>query len=182
MSQRFEKLKGLLKELFQLDQPDLDFGIYRVLHAKSAEVSQFLDDDLLPQVQAAFAQYRSADKAELEKELSEVIVGIEAAGMNPDDSPKVKELRIRLKSDAVDIAALESEVYTTTCSTSFAATTPRATSSPSASTHADAFSNIRPRSRHPTPRLAPRAPLPRRPPAPAVPRSSGCPGASRARS
>ena len=111
MSQKYEKLKILLKELFQLDQPDLDFGLYRVLHAKSAEVSQFLDNDLLPQVQAAFGQYRTADKAELEKELSTVIAGVETAGMNPDDSPKVKDLRARLKSEAVDIGALESEVY-----------------------------------------------------------------------
>lgn len=27
MSQKYEKLKTLLKELFQLDQPDLDFGL-----------------------------------------------------------------------------------------------------------------------------------------------------------
>ena len=50
MTQKFEKLKALLKELFQLDQPDLDFGLYRIMHAKSAEVTQFLDKDLLPQV------------------------------------------------------------------------------------------------------------------------------------
>ena len=111
MSQKYEKLKTLLKELFQLDQPDLDFGLYRVIHAKSAEVSQFLDQDLLPQVKDAFALYRSADKTELQKELSKVIAQVEAAGMNPDDSPKVQSLRARLKSDAVDIAALESEVY-----------------------------------------------------------------------
>ena len=111
MSQKYEKLKTLMKELFQLDQPDLDFGLYRVMHAKSAEVSQFLDKDLLPQVKAAFGQYKTADKAELEKELSKVIAGVEAAGMNPDDSPRVKDLRARLASDAVDIGALESEVY-----------------------------------------------------------------------
>ena len=81
------------------------------MHAKSAEVSQFLDKDLLPQVKVAFGLYQSADKAELEKELTKVIAGIGAAGMNPDDSPKVKDLRGRLKSDAVDIGALESEVY-----------------------------------------------------------------------
>lgn len=63
MNQRFDKLVALLKELFQLDQPDLDFGFYRVMHAKSAEVSQFLERDLLPQVKAAFAQYQPADKA-----------------------------------------------------------------------------------------------------------------------
>lgn len=42
MSQKFQKLKTLLKDLFQLDQPDLDFGLYRVIHARSAEVTQFL--------------------------------------------------------------------------------------------------------------------------------------------
>src|SRR5688572_1950375 len=111
MSQQYEKLKTLLKELFQLDQPNLDFGLYRVMHAKSAEVSQFLDKDLLPQVQAAFGQYKTADKAVLEKELAKVIAGIEAAGMNPADSPKVKDLSAQLKSDAVDVEALEREVY-----------------------------------------------------------------------
>ena len=52
MNQKYEKLKTLLKELFQLDQPDLDFGLYRIMHAKSAEVTQFLDRDLLPQGKA----------------------------------------------------------------------------------------------------------------------------------
>jgi adenine-specific DNA-methyltransferase len=37
MSQKYEKLKTLLKELFQLGQPDLDFGLYRIIHAKSTE-------------------------------------------------------------------------------------------------------------------------------------------------
>ena len=111
MSQKYEKLKMLLRELFRLDQPDLDFGLYRVLHAKSAEVSQFLEKDLLPQVKTAFDQYKNADKAELEKELNQVISGIAAAGMDPGDSPKVKELRAKRKNDAVDIGTLESEVY-----------------------------------------------------------------------
>ncbi|MCK9365012.1 MAG: site-specific DNA-methyltransferase [Syntrophales bacterium] len=111
MSHKHEKLKTLLKELFQLDQPDLDFGLYRVMHDKSAEVTQFLDKDLLPQVKAAFGQYKTADKAEIEKELAKVIAGIEAAAMDPAQSPRVNELRARFKSDAVDVAALESEVY-----------------------------------------------------------------------
>ena len=111
MNPKYEKLKTLLMELFQLDQPDLDFGLYRVMHAKSAEISQFLDKDLLPQVQASFAQYKTADRSEIEKELTKVIAGIDAAGMNPDDSPRVRDLLVRLKEDSVDIASLESEVY-----------------------------------------------------------------------
>ena len=111
MNQRHEKLKTLLKELFQLDQPDLDFGLYRVMHAKSAEVSQFLDKDLLPQVKDSFALYQSADRVEIEKELDKAIAQARDLGVVPDDSPKVKELRARLQNDAVDIGSLESEVY-----------------------------------------------------------------------
>ena len=40
MSQKYDKLKTLLKEFFQMDQSDLDFGLYRVMHTKSAELSQ----------------------------------------------------------------------------------------------------------------------------------------------
>ena len=111
MSQKYEKLKMLLKELFQLDQPDLDFGLYRIMHAKSAEVSQFLDKALLPQVKTAFNQYRSADKVEIEKDLATAIEQAQGLGVDPETTQRVKELRARLKSDAVDIGALESEVY-----------------------------------------------------------------------
>ena len=111
MSQKYEKLQTLLKELFQLDQPDLDFGLYRVMHAKSAEISQFLDNDLLPQVTDAFALYRSADKEEIEKELGKAVEQAQGLGVDPETTQKVKDLRARLASDAVDIGALESEVY-----------------------------------------------------------------------
>jgi len=111
MSQKYENLKRKLMELFQLDQPDLDFGLYRIMHAKRAEVTQFLDEDLLPQVKQAFAQYKSADKAEIEKELAKVVAGVEAAGIDPGLSPKVAELRARIQNEAVDVGALESEVY-----------------------------------------------------------------------
>ena len=106
MSQKHEKLKTLLRELFQLDQPDLDFGIYRVLHARSAEVSEFLDEDLLPQVRAAFGQYRTTDKAEIEKDLATAVEQARGLGVDPETAKKVKELRDRLKTDAVDINAL----------------------------------------------------------------------------
>ncbi|MDF1552468.1 MAG: site-specific DNA-methyltransferase [Deferrisomatales bacterium] len=74
-------------------------------------MSQFLDKDLLPQVKTAFAQYQPADKAALEKELAALKAGIERAGMDPAQSPKVQELEKHLREDAVDLNALEAEVY-----------------------------------------------------------------------
>ena len=111
MSQSFDKLIDLLKELFQLDRPDLDFGFYRIMHAKSAEVTQFLERDLLPQVKEAFARYQSADKAAIQKELDETVRRIASDGADPETSPKVRELRERLAGEAVDLTALEAEVY-----------------------------------------------------------------------
>ena len=111
MSQKFEKLKSLLKELFQLDRPDLDFGIYRIMHARSAEVSQFLEKDLLPQVKAALATYRPADKVEIKKELDEAVKAATALGVDPEQSPKVRELKERYEIHAVDLSALEADVY-----------------------------------------------------------------------
>jgi adenine-specific DNA-methyltransferase len=73
MSEKFNKLKVLLQELFQLDQPDLDFGLYRVLHARRVEITEFLDQKLLPQVQEAFTGYLPADRAAIERELDEAI-------------------------------------------------------------------------------------------------------------
>src|SRR5271166_2688114 len=110
-NQKYEKLKNLLRELFQLDQPDLDFGLYRIMHAKSAEVTQFLDKDLLPQVKEAFGLYKTADKAELEKELAKAIEQAQSLGAEPETLPKVKELRAKLANEAVDIGGLENEVY-----------------------------------------------------------------------
>ena len=111
MNQKYEKLKNLLKELFQLNEPDLDFGLYRIMHAKSAEITKFLDEDLLPQVQEAFSLYKTADKEEIEKELSRAITQARDLGADPNSTPKVKELREKLSHTAIDISALESEVY-----------------------------------------------------------------------
>jgi adenine-specific DNA-methyltransferase len=111
MKQPIEKLKDKLSELFQFDQADLDFGIYRIMNAKRGEITLFLEQDLLPQVKQAFKEYKPSDKAEIQKELDKVIEGVKAAGMDPEQSPKVKELQARLKEDSVDLTALENEVY-----------------------------------------------------------------------
>jgi len=94
MKDNFGKLIDLLQELFQLDQADLDFGIYRIMNARRDEISRFLKQDLLPQVREAFNEYKSADKALLKQELDKAIDGAKALGYDPDTAPKVKELGI----------------------------------------------------------------------------------------
>lgn len=111
MATNFEKLQKLLEELFQLDQADLDFGIYRIMNQKRDEVVRFLEKDLLPQVKEAFGQYQSADRVGLQSELDKLVAQITSAGMNSDDSPKVQGLRQQMADSSVDVAALENEVF-----------------------------------------------------------------------
>lgn len=106
----FEKLLEKLKELFQLNQPELDFGIYRIMHAKSNEVATFLEKDLLPQVKEALSQYQSVDRSRIEQELAEAISQAQGLGVDPETTNKVKELRALL-ADSPDDAAVEAEVY-----------------------------------------------------------------------
>ena len=107
---RFGRLVKLLKELFQLDKPDLDFGFYRIMHAKEAEVTRFLEVDLLPQVKEAFQQYRSADRATLEQQLAEAEQGARAIEVDPDGVAKVQRLRKAIAA-GTDVDALEADVY-----------------------------------------------------------------------
>lgn len=107
---KLKRLIGKLRELFQLDQPELDFGIYRIMHAKAGEVTEFLEKDLLPQVREAFAQFQNDGSAKSRKKLEQLVAELLDAGVDPEASPKVRNLRAEL-AGAVDIAALENEVY-----------------------------------------------------------------------
>ncbi len=40
------RLQGLLRELFQFENADLDFGIYRIMNHKRREVRAFVDEGL----------------------------------------------------------------------------------------------------------------------------------------
>ncbi|WP_370237561.1 MULTISPECIES: DNA methyltransferase [Henriciella] len=102
---------NLLKALFQLDQPDLDFGLYRIMHAKSHQVSRFLEEDLLKIIQDAFGE---ADEAKL----AEAQAAYEAAkkqaadygAPDPDATPPVMKAKAAL--DAVRNAEThEGDVY-----------------------------------------------------------------------
>ena len=104
------KLKTLLRELFQLDSADLDFGIYRIMNSKRSEIERFLDNDLLPQIKEAFLQYQSSDSVHIKAELDKVIQQLKDAGVDPELSPKVKEFREKL-STAIDVSALENQVF-----------------------------------------------------------------------
>lgn len=105
-----KKFIDLLEEIFQFDQADLDFGIYRIMNQKRDEVIRFLNKDLVPQVQNAFEKYKNADVEEIKQQIEELENKLNDMGVAKESSEKYSILKDKL-NEGVDISALENEVF-----------------------------------------------------------------------
>lgn len=110
VSPSFEKLKAKLRELFELDKADLDFGIYRVLRQRHSEITEFLDKHLEKSVREALLSHQSLQTANIDDDLHKAEKAAQDAGISPEQSPRVMELREKLKSEG-DLATVADEVY-----------------------------------------------------------------------
>lgn len=54
MNKQQQQLITRLEDMFQLDQPELDFGLYKIMHAKSRQISAFLTKELSEQIDQVF--------------------------------------------------------------------------------------------------------------------------------
>jgi adenine-specific DNA-methyltransferase len=106
----FERLKAKLRELFELDKADLDFGIYRILRARHAEITTFLDQHLEQTVRDALQSHGGLQLAQIEEKLRKAESAARTAGFDPATSPIVQELRAQYSAGA-DLDALADEVY-----------------------------------------------------------------------
>jgi hypothetical protein len=66
MTTELEKFQNLLRQLFQFDCADLDFGIYRILNYKRKQVEEFIAHRLPQIVDEAFQAYAESDKENLQ--------------------------------------------------------------------------------------------------------------------
>ncbi len=106
-----DRLKTLLKELFQLDKPELDFGLYKIMHAKSQQITQFLDTDLLKEIEAAFGAESAGRLQQAEHKVAEAIDQAKEFGApNPEATPAVTSARAAYKL-ALDGGNTEAEIY-----------------------------------------------------------------------
>ncbi|QMB02989.1 site-specific DNA-methyltransferase [Escherichia fergusonii] len=108
---KYNELVKKLKEIFQIDRPELDFGIYRILNARADEINDYLDNKLKAKIQSALADAGNANKSELEHQLQLTIKAATDAGVDPADSPKVQELKKQLVAMASGANEHENAVF-----------------------------------------------------------------------
>jgi adenine-specific DNA-methyltransferase len=108
---KFQELVTKLREIFQIDRPELDFGIYRILNARAGEINEYLQNRLAEKVQQALSAGSAASAQQLQAELQEAEKNAQALGVNPDTVPKVQELRAKLKETAAGSSEHENAVF-----------------------------------------------------------------------
>ena len=96
--EKLSKLKEKLRELFQLNRGDLDFGLYRIMALKGAEINEFINEHLLPQVTETLGDIAKSDISLLEADLEKATSDAQGPGVDPEATPKVKELKARIKA------------------------------------------------------------------------------------
>lgn len=108
---KFQQLITKLREIFQIDRPELDFGIYRILNARADEINDYLENRLAEKVQAALAVGNAANTQQLQTELQEAEKNAQALGVSADGVPKVQELRNKLKAATTGYGEHENAVF-----------------------------------------------------------------------
>jgi len=92
------QLKRLLRNLFQFDSADLDFGIYRIMNKKRDEIERFIEEDLIDAVEAGFGEYSESKGANLKDEIETIKA----------------EIHENLGEDALDDSGELNQIYVTT--------------------------------------------------------------------
>ena len=108
---KFDELVTKLREIFQIDRPELDFGVYRILNARADEINEYLTKRLREQVEAALATGSAANMEAQQRELEEAIKAAQALGADPETLPKVKELRAAITGAPSGASDYENAVF-----------------------------------------------------------------------
>ena len=110
MSQLTE-LTHKLKEIFQINRADLDFGIYRILNTRSAEIERYLSETLPQAVKQAFGENQSEQLTNWKIELEQAKKQAQDLGIDPTQAPKVQDLQNKIAQAQKSTGDNETAVY-----------------------------------------------------------------------
>ena len=95
---KFNELVDKLREIFQIDRPELDFGIYRILNSRADEINEYLEKRLKEKVEQTLASGNSANVDQLKEELKKAttinrigilfFLSLEYTKVAPNKSPR----------------------------------------------------------------------------------------------
>jgi adenine-specific DNA-methyltransferase len=109
---KYDDLVKKLKEIFQIDRPELDFGVYRILNIRADEVKDYLEKRLKAKVAKSLGSSGAANMDSIYTELKQKEGQYSADGLNPDAVPTIIELRKKLAGCSISTSEDENAVFT----------------------------------------------------------------------
>ena len=119
-----EQLKEKLREIFQFEYEDLDFGIYRIMNYKRKEIEKFIEVDLIKEIENELKVFSEEElskiknglenkKAEIEKTLGKEAFKDGEIKEEYKDTPIVEEYqKLKKQLENVELSEdLEKQVY-----------------------------------------------------------------------
>ena len=116
-NERLDRFVKLLKEIFELDKSDLDFGIYRVMNLRKAQVETFLAERLPKKLQETLDPFAQNNRDKICAQMTQIEENAAGMGMTVDalsDTAPLKQKYLELTmqlAEGSDLAALETDVY-----------------------------------------------------------------------
>lgn len=111
MTPKLQDLVRTLRQLFLFDRADLDFGLYRIMNARRAEVDAFLQSRLPEIARDRLGAVKKDELERLEVKVREAIQQAANYGVaDPENAPPVLAAR-RALALASDLSAVEDQVY-----------------------------------------------------------------------
>ena len=105
MNERLDRFTKLLKEIFELDKSDLDFGIYRVMNLRKTQIEEFLTQRLPQMVQETLVPFAQGSKEEIRAQMTQIEESVAAMGMTVDvlpDTAPMKQKYVQLKKQLAE--------------------------------------------------------------------------------
>lgn len=109
---KYDDLVRKLKEIFQIDRPELDFGVYRILNARVGEINDYLENRLKAKVVESLFAAGAGNLDVLKRELKEKEDQYRNDGIDPESVPKIKDLRQKIAEVGAGSSGHENAVFT----------------------------------------------------------------------
>lgn len=112
MSEKLQRFTKLLRDMFELEKSDLDFGIYRIMNIRKNEINNFIENTLASEVNSILSKY-ATDNSQVRKRIEEIEKQCESVRVKVEDS-KLREEYAEYKAllaSGTGVAELESDVY-----------------------------------------------------------------------
>jgi len=90
MNDKLKIFTDLLKEMFEMDKEDLDFGIYRIMKLRKNEIENFIDNDLPLRVKEILSSY-AKDNLEIKNKMKKIEDSCNELGVSIEELPETSE-------------------------------------------------------------------------------------------